>query len=403
MRRGMGTVYRRSGSRCLWMQYWENGHRHRQSTGKEKVAAARDVLNQKLIAIAGENLSSGAELTVTHLYQALVVDYEINGRKSVRTLKTRWNSHLKEFFGAMTAAQVTPREVTRYIKMRIAARAAVASINRELAALKRMYRLALQSDELGRIPHIRHLRECNTRKGFVRDEEYEALARETAAAGLWLRAIFELGYTYGWRKSELLSRRVRHADLIERTLRLDPGETKNGEPRLVEMTGKVFELLKECSAGKAADDFLFTRERDRRGRRIRTAGGRIVDFTDDWEMVCKAAGVAGLLFHDLRRSAVINMVRDGVSEKQAMTVSGHLTRSVFDRYHIVDRRQLRAAARKMEHGAQNRIREASQRELLFQDGEPDGDESAVGRKKPPESEHQTGHRTATAAGAIKAN
>jgi integrase len=184
----------------------------------------------------------------------------------------------------------------------------------------------LRNDNLSRVPYICQLKESNVRKGFVKDAEYEALARETAAGGLWLRAMFEVSYTYGRRKMELLTRRVRHADLLERTLRLDAGETKNGEARTVEMTGKVFELLKRCSLGKGEDDFLFTRERDRRGRKVRT-GGRIVDFREDWEAATQAAGVPELLFHDLRRSAVGNMVRDGVSEKQAMTISGHRTRS----------------------------------------------------------------------------
>lgn len=397
--RGMGSVYRQRGSRFWWMQYWQEGARRRRSTGKEKYKAACDVLKQKLIAIAGEQLSSGAALTVATLYDALALDYKINGRKSARTLKARWEKHLKEFFGAMPAAEVTPRQIMRYIEIRVTAGAATASVNRELAALKRMYKLALQSEDLARVPFIRRLKEINVRKGFVKDAEYEALARETAAAGLWLRAMFEVSYTYGWRKSELLTRRVRHADLLDRTLRLDPGETKNGEARLVEMTGKVFELLKQCSVGKAADDFLFTRERDRRGRRVRT-GGRIVDFRKDWEAVTKAAGVPQLLFHDLRRSAVGNMVRDGVSEKQAMTVSGHRTRSIFDRYHIVDRTQMKAVTRKMEHGAQSRIREAGQRELLFRDGESDED---LAPKKPAESERDDGHRTAIAACGAKPN
>lgn len=400
--RGMGSVYRQRGSRFWWMQYWHEGTRRRQSTGKERFNAARDVLKQKLIAISAEQLSSGADLSVTNLYEALAGDYAINRRKSARTLKSHWEAHLKEFFGSMTAAEVTPRQVTRYIEARVTTRAAIASVNRELAALKRMFKLALESEELIRVPHIRRLKESNVRKGFVKDAEYQALARETAAAGLWLRAMFEVGYTYGWRKSELLTRRVRHADLIDRTLCLDPGETKNGEARLVEMTGKVFELLKQCSAGKAVDDFLFTRELDRRGRRSRT-GGRIVDFREDWETVCKAAGVPGLHFHDLRRSAVTNMVRDGVSEKLAMEVSGHQTRSIFDRYHIVDRTALQAVTRKMEHGAQSRIREASQRELLFQNEELEILELAGGPKKPAESERDEGHRTAIAACGAKPN
>jgi len=404
MQRGRGSIYRRRGSRFWWMQYWGLGGgrrtRRRESTGKEKFNAARDVLTQKLITISGERLSSGAELTITNLYEALAIDYKMNERKSARTLKSRWETHLKDFFGAMTAAEVTVRQIAGYIELRVAAGAATASVNRELAALKRMFRLALQSERLMRVPYIPRLKERNVRKGFVKDAEYEALARETAAVGLWLRAMFEVGYTYGWRKSELLSRRMHHADLLERTLRLDPGETKNGEARLVEMTSKVFELLKECSAGKAADDFLFTRALDRRGHRVKT-GGRIVDFRQDWEMVCKAAGVPELRFHDLRRSAVTNMVRDGVSEKLAMEVSGHQTRSIFDRYHILDRTQMRVATRKMEHGAQSRIREASQRELLFQDGgQP---EPAGGQKKPAESERAIGHRTATPACGAKPN
>src|ERR1700722_3193422 len=191
--RGVGSVYRRRGTSFWWAQYWKEGTRHRQSTGKEKLNEARCVL---------ERLTSSTDrCTVTELYDELQTDYKINGRKSAPTLKTRWENHLKGFFGAMTAAEVTPRQVTRYIEVRIAAGAATATVNRELAALKRMYKLALHSEVLARIPYIRTLKERNVRKGFVKDAEYQALARETAAVGLWLRAMFEVGYSYGWRKS----------------------------------------------------------------------------------------------------------------------------------------------------------------------------------------------------------
>jgi integrase len=214
------------------------------------------------------------------------------------------------------------------------------TINRELAALKRIFNLARTSTppKVRDVPAFPHLKESPPRKGFVEDRQYEKL---TAGSGeLWLRAILAVAYTFGFRRSELLKLRVRQVDLLAGTIHLDPGSTKNDDGRAVKMTHEVWELLAQCVRDKAPDDHVFTR----------SANEPVLDFRSAWASLTTAAELPGLLFHDLRRSAVRNMVRRGVPETVAMKISGHKTRSVFDRYDVTSGADLEQAAARIEAG-----------------------------------------------------
>lgn len=101
--------------------------------------------------------------------------------------------------------------------------------------------------------------------------------------------------------------RREQVDLLNNTVSLNSGETKNGEPRIVVLTEECRQLVTELGKGKQSEDFLFTGEN---GKTVR-------DFRDKSPALTEAAGSPGLLFHDLRRPAVRNMIRRGEPQKTA--------------------------------------------------------------------------------------
>jgi integrase len=331
------------------MQYFVDGRRVRESTKCDRIREAQDVLKTKLLELQqqGGHGSGSAPATIANLYALIENDYSKNGRKSIIHLRGLWNNHLSLFFADLSTTKLSAEQIDTYVRRRLDDGSANASVNRELSALKRMYKLAIKSGRLKTMPYIAMLKERNVRSGFVKDADYQALARETAKVGLWLRGLFEVAYTYGFRKSELTTMRVRQVDLKEGTIELNPGETKTDEGRVIEMTESVRQVLALCIDGKGPDELVFTRGN----------GSPAGNFRRVWSRARIAAGCPRLLFHDLRRSGVRNMRRSGISEKVAMGISGHKTRSVFERYNIVDPADLKEAAAKIERGAEKRTAE----------------------------------------------
>lgn len=124
-------------------------------------------------------------------------------------------------------------------------------------------------------------------------------------------------------------------DIDSRVISLLPSETKNNQGGRIPIYGDMVSVLTAQLATLGRSQWLF-----HRGRKP------IRGFCKSWDEACERAGPAGLLFHDLRRSAVRNMVWAGIPEQVVMEISGHKTRAIFDRYNIVDESDIHEAGRK---------------------------------------------------------
>jgi integrase len=169
-----------------------------------------------------------------------------------------------------------------------------------------------------------------------------------------LQPIVEFAYITGWRiASEVLPLEWRNVDFAAGEVRLDAGTTKNGEGRVFPVTDDLRALLEV----RYAEHLRLTQDRPDHPVRVLPPGGghaRRRDASKTRPRVHEGVGcrVSGDRLpwphpHDLRRTAVRNMVRRGVPERVAMKLTGHKTPSVFQRYNVVSDGDLRTAAHQL--------------------------------------------------------
>ncbi len=376
-RYGFGSVFRRKKKLpdgtsqelpTRWIKFYSAGKVYRESTGTTELREAERLLRVRLGEVAKGSFQglSIEKLRVAELLDDVLLDYEVN-RKAVRFAANAINNHLRSFFGQRRAAAVSTSDISRYVALRrsrdqgtrpyrgrLRARkmipikpASNATINRELALLKRAFYLGWRHTprKVAHVPHIPMLREDNVRKGFFEHEQFLALRRALPED---LRPLLTFAYYTGCRRGEILNLRWEQVDLTERLVRLEPGETKNDEARILPLTNELFAVLSMQKAVRDANypncPWVF----------FRVGGLPVRNFYRAWKTACEQVGLtddsgeANRLFHDLRRSGIRNLIRAGVPEAAAMRISGHKTRSVFERYNIVTERDLHDAARRLE-------------------------------------------------------
>jgi integrase len=361
-KRGEGSLIRYEGVATWFSVYCQRGRERRRTTGKTDLKAAKKAHRGFLDKLAAEREGHAplpapmdARITVGQLLDELETDFRLRGVKWWAQAKYH-AAAVREWFGDARADKLAVADVDRYIEARLADGYAPASVNRQTGLLGEALRLAHRRGTLTRVIDVRRLPERNARQGFLERADLDKLI---AALPDYLRDLTRFAALTAWRRGELVSLRWSDVDRDGGVIRLRPEASKNGHGRTVAIEGDLRAILerrwqarqlKGPQGAVRVAELVFHRK-----------GRPVGDFRKAWAAACVEAGlyrVVGVnadgteekaptrIFHDLRRSGVRNMIRAGVPERVAMAVSGHRTRSVFDRYNIVSEDDLRTAMKR---------------------------------------------------------
>jgi integrase len=353
----------------VWYIHFSCGGKQREErTDADSRPEALRILNKRLAKMASSTYSPNVEKTkVAELYDDMHTDYKITGKR-VSILEQRWK-HLEPVFGKDRARAVTTGRIASYIETRQAEGAENSTIQRELAALHRMFTLGFKSvpQKIDFIPTVPKLEVNNVRSEFFAEAEFRRVCCELPP---YLRPLITTAYWMGWRRDELLSFQWRQVNLATGAVRLYQGTTKNKEARLAYLPPEALDTLRqwrdETSRVEREQSRIITHVFHHNGKPIR-------NFYTAWHSACQRAGVVERRVpHDFRRTAARNYVRSDVPESVAMKILGHKTRSIFDRYNITSEQDLIEAAQK--------VRPADSGKILAEEGKDSNENPTMGRK-----------------------
>lgn len=324
-------------TKTWWVRYYVPGRAEpiRESANTEDQTEAVKFLRQRMAKL-GSVETEAVFVKIGQLLDMLLDEYRTKKRKSTYDVERKVEAQLRPFFGKKLASKLSTLDIKAYVAKRKADEVSNATINRELAALRRALAIGQSEDPplVTRIPRIEKLPESGPREGTMSHEAYLAVRD-----GLpdYARLALVISYHTGARRGEILSIQRKDVDLKAGRIHLPGRITKNGKARYLPIYGDMeVEIRRAIDAGSSKCPHLVQRD-----------GMPVGDFDKSWETACTIAGVAHTLFHDLRRTALTNMINAGLSEREAMEISGHRTRHVFDRYHIVSDKRMKLNAEKM--------------------------------------------------------
>jgi integrase len=349
--KGTGSVvklkYKQNGqqveSRFYYILYYDlNGKQHRESTKSESSMEAEKTLQRRLgeMGLGIRPQQEVRSLKYEVVRDAYLQDYRSQGgcffRKADGTEYINGMAHLDEFFKNIRVIDITTELLRRYITHRRKQGASDPTIRRNLVILRAMLNLARKDGKIRQsdIAYFPMPQDSKPRTGFVDPDVFNKLLNELPEH---LRPLIRFMYRTGCRKGAALKITwdMVSADASEIQL---PGEiTKSGDPLNLPLVGEGLEEIATMLR-----------------KMFRKAGQPVFNATNlrkEWCKACHGLGLGkyedelytGLTIHDLRRSAVRNLVRAGIPRGIAMQITGHVTEHVFERYNITSGDDIRDA------------------------------------------------------------
>ncbi len=320
----------------------------RESDGVTRAQAETLIEQARTDARAGRlNLPKGRK--VASSFNEAAVSYvdrlRKSGGKNIARKQSQLEMHLRPHFGSTRIDKVTDFAVKGYRKARRDAKAADATINRELATLSHMLRSAARWGWIRRddVPTIEKAREGQGRIVSLSAKQCGALLSAAVAdedTDLWIFVAIGLGT--GMRHSEMLAIEWAHIDFARRRIFVPLAKAgSRDQPIPADLTDR---LAAEHQQRDDAEKFVFPA----RGRATKT--GHRTCFAVSFRRAAVAAGLDDKTItpHVMRHTAVTRLVRAGADIPTIMKISGHKTVAMVLRYTHVDSVHIDAAASALE-------------------------------------------------------
>ncbi|MFQ5818026.1 MAG: tyrosine-type recombinase/integrase [Terriglobia bacterium] len=332
-----------------WIQYYRHGVPYRENTHSDKKTVAERLLRKRLgeIEVAQFAGPKVERVRFEEMATDLKTDYKKQSNRSLNRLE-RSLAYLWKFFAGKKMVDIGSDLVNRYIALRqknseekdacegLSTGASNATVNRELAAFKRMFYLGVEQEppKLLRVPKIfEMLPESDAREGYLAAEQYRRLLHELPGH---LRPFVATLYLTGMRLRETLGLRWSEVDWLNRRIHLPGRRTKNKQGKTLKIGDELYQWLdmqRQVHDAKHADcEWVFF---GKTGKQIRSPYGA-------FRSACRRAGILVVdngekrlpIFHDFRRTFATDMRRAGVSQDVIMEMGGWRTAKVFERYSI---------------------------------------------------------------------